>query len=198
MEANAVRRTVFNDRIFNSADCKGSKGGLRSAMSTRDRSQEGTEVGRGGFQPPRLSKEPDDQSCLPRRLTINCIVMCGQLWQTYTFRVEGDSLHSNPSSRKESTTLTRTTSGVFPGGRTPINEQVPLQSIEAPFVEGALAEVMVSTMIGVGHLEPPHPVQGTRHELQRVWTRVPKGAPSLRKQILPQRNRPRRGCSRGA
>ncbi|XDV14292.1 hypothetical protein PO909_002464 [Leuciscus waleckii] len=31
-------------------------------------------------------------------------------------------------------------------------------------------------------------------EFPEVWTRVPQSAPSLRKEVLPQRNRPRRGC----
>ncbi len=61
-------------------------------------------------------------------------------------------------------------------------------------MDGAHAEAIVSATPGVGHLEPPHPVQRPHIEFPQVWTRVPEGAPSVRKQILPQRNRPERGC----
>ncbi len=37
---------------------------------------------------------------------------------------------------------------------------------------------------GVGHLEPLRPIQRPHMEFPQVWTRVPEGAPSLRKQIL--------------
>ncbi len=62
MEASASRSRVFIERNFSLTVCKGSNGPCCSALSTRDRSQEGIEGGRGGFNllaPP--PKEPDDQ-----------------------------------------------------------------------------------------------------------------------------------------
>ncbi len=49
IEANAVRSRVFIDRNFNSTDCKGSKGAVIRALSTKAKSQEGREGGLGGF-----------------------------------------------------------------------------------------------------------------------------------------------------
>ncbi len=49
MEASASRSRVFIERNFSLTVCKGSNGPCCSALSTRDRSQEGIEGGRGGF-----------------------------------------------------------------------------------------------------------------------------------------------------
>ncbi len=52
----------------------------------------------------------------------------------------------------------------------------------------------VKYLRGVSHLEPPCPVQGPDMKFPGVWTRVPKGALSLRKKVLSQRDSPGRGC----
>ncbi len=104
MEANATSNKVFIDRILKSADCKGSKGAIWSARSTRARSQEGMEGGRGGFNRLAPLRNLTTKSCLPIDLP--------SMWSWYadiaaawTLRVEGDSLRSKPCCKKESTTL---------------------------------------------------------------------------------------------
>ncbi len=65
MEANSTSNKVFIDRILKSADCKGSKGAIWSARSTRARSQEGMEGGRGGFNRLAPLRNLTTRSCLP-------------------------------------------------------------------------------------------------------------------------------------
>ncbi len=48
MEASASRSRVFIERNLGSTVCKGSNGPCCSALSTKDRSQEGIEGGGGG------------------------------------------------------------------------------------------------------------------------------------------------------
>ncbi len=78
--------------------------------------------------------------------------------------------------------------GVFSAGRT---NNRRTGSPSACRVDGALAEVMVFTIAGGGPPRICASCQGPYMEISQVWTRVPKGAPSLRKA---QRNLPRRGC----
>ncbi len=70
MEASASRSRVFIERNLGSTVYKGSNGPCCSALSTKDRSQEGIEGGRGG--PP---KEPDDSVMLPHRLPFHRVVV---------------------------------------------------------------------------------------------------------------------------
>ncbi len=102
-EANAVRSTVFNDRNLSSTDCRGSKGSSFKAVRTEGRSQEGTRWGRGGFNLLAPLRNLTTKSCFPTDLP-STASWCAAIAATYTLRVEGDSLRSNPSCRKESTT----------------------------------------------------------------------------------------------
>ncbi len=65
---------------------------------------------------------------------------------------------------------------------TPFDEQVQLQRIGPSWGRARSPRTFV---------QGP---QGPHMEFPQVWMRVPKGATSLRKQILPQRNQPGRGC----
>ncbi len=101
--ANAERSTVFRDRNLSSTDCGGSKGAPLKADRTEGRSQEGTRWGRGGFSLLAPLRNLMTRSCFPRDLP-STASWCAAIAATYTLRVEGDSLRSNPSCRKESTT----------------------------------------------------------------------------------------------
>ncbi len=102
-EANAVRSTVFNNRNLSSTDCRGSKGSSFKAVRTEGRSQEGTRWGCGGFNLLAPLRNLMTKSCFPTDLP-STASWCAAIAATYTLRVEGDSLLSNPSYRKESTT----------------------------------------------------------------------------------------------
>ncbi len=101
--ANAVRSTVFSDRNLSSTDCRGSNGAPLKADRTEERSQEGTRWGRRGFSLLAPLRNLMTRSCFPRDLP-STASRCAAIAATYTLRVEGDSLRSNPSCRKESTT----------------------------------------------------------------------------------------------
>ncbi len=116
-EANAVRSTVFNDRNLSSTDCRGSKGSSFKAVRTEGRSQEGTRWGRRGFNLLAPLRNLTTKSCFPTDLP-STASWCVAIAATYTLRVEGDSLRSNPSCRKESTTKIGHLRKVFPAGRT--------------------------------------------------------------------------------
>ncbi len=79
MEASASRSRVFIERNLGSTVYKGSNGPCCSALSTKDRSQEGIEGGGGGgawrIQPSSPPKEPDDPVMLPHRLPFHRVVV---------------------------------------------------------------------------------------------------------------------------
>ncbi len=68
MEASASRN-------LGSTVYKGSNGPCCSALSTKDRSQEGIEGGLGGFSLLAPPKEPDDPVMLPHRLPFHRVVV---------------------------------------------------------------------------------------------------------------------------
>ncbi len=109
---------------------------------------------------------------------------------TYAFKVEGDSLRSNLSCRKESTTpimhLRGSSRREEHSSRTDSIQCVGL------LVEGALAWVMVSTTAGGRPLKSAASRPGATHGGSIDRTRVPYGAKPLREEILPQRNAPGR------
>ncbi len=75
MEASASRSRVFIERNLGSTVYKGSNGPCCSALSTKDRSHEGIEGGRGGFSLVAPPKEPDDPVMLPHRLPFHRVVV---------------------------------------------------------------------------------------------------------------------------
>ncbi len=81
MEASASRSRVFIERNLGSTVYKGLNGPCCSALSTKDRSQEGIEGGGGGgggawrIQPSSPPKEPDDPVMLPHRLPFHRVVV---------------------------------------------------------------------------------------------------------------------------
>ncbi len=82
----------------------------------------------------------------------------------------------------------RASTGVLPAGRTPIDEQVQLQPVRVS-CRRALAEVIIFTTAGGSpartYASRPGTTRGDSTNLD---------APSLRKEIPPQMNFPRRGC----
>ncbi len=74
---------------------------------------------------------PDDQVVLPDRLTVYCIVMCGNSGNIH-FESGGSQPSLQPFLQKREHNRDRASTGVFPAGRTPINEQVPLQPVSMP------------------------------------------------------------------
>ncbi len=65
MEASASRSRVFIERNLGLTVYKGSNGPCCNALSTKDRSQEGIEGGRGGFSLLAPLRNPTTQSCFP-------------------------------------------------------------------------------------------------------------------------------------
>ncbi len=74
MEASASRSRVFIERNLGSTVCKGSNGPCCSALSTKDRSQEGM-GGAWRIQPSCPPKEPDDPVMLFHRLLFHRVVV---------------------------------------------------------------------------------------------------------------------------
>ncbi len=103
MEVSAVRSAVLADRNSSSIESSGSKEPLWSPARMIERSQEGIRGDLGGFNllaPPRNLMM---SLCFSRDRPSTAswwTVIAG----TFTFKVEGDSLRSNLSCRKESTT----------------------------------------------------------------------------------------------
>ncbi len=102
-EVSAVRSAVLADRNLSSTESSGSKGHLWSPARMIERSQEGTRGGLGGFNLLEPLRNLTMRLCFPRDQP-STASRCAVIAATYTFKVEGDSLHSNPSCRKESTT----------------------------------------------------------------------------------------------
>ncbi len=76
MEASVSRSRVFIERNLGSTVYKGSNGPCCSALSTKDRSQEGIGGGgRGGFSLLAPPKESDDPVMLPHRLPFHRVVV---------------------------------------------------------------------------------------------------------------------------
>ncbi len=103
MEVSAVRSAVLRDRNFSSTESSGSKGPLWSPDRTIERSQEGTRGGLEGFILLAPFRNLTMRSCFPRDRP-STASWWAAIAATYTFKVEGDSLRSNLSCRKESTT----------------------------------------------------------------------------------------------
>ncbi len=103
MEVSMVRSAVLRDRNFSSIESSGSKGPLWSPARTIERSQEGTRGGLEGFILLAPFRNLTMRSCFPRDRP-STASWWAAIAATYTFKVEGDSLLSNLSCRKESTT----------------------------------------------------------------------------------------------
>ncbi len=103
MEVSAVRSAVLRDRNFSSTESSGSKGPLWSPARMIERSQEGTRGGLEGFMLLAPFRNLTMRSCFPRDRP-STASWWAAIAATYTFKVEGDSLRSNLSCRKESTT----------------------------------------------------------------------------------------------
>ncbi len=99
MEVSMTRCTVLNDRNLSSPESCGSKGALRSPARTTERSQRRHDL--GAFNLLATRRNLMIRSCFPR-IFHHYIVMR----RTYTFKVDGESLRSNFSCMKKSTTLT--------------------------------------------------------------------------------------------
>ncbi len=85
----------------------------------------------GGVHPPGTLQEPHDEIMLSQGPAIHCIVV-GRNSGHIHFKVEGDSLRSNLSCMKESTTPIMHLQGVFLARRTPVREQTSLQGVGLP------------------------------------------------------------------
>ncbi len=83
---------------------KGSNRPCCSSLSIRDRSQEGIGGGRGGFNILAPLRNLMTQSCFPTDFPFTGSWLAA-IAATWTLRVEGDSLRSNPCCKKDSTTL---------------------------------------------------------------------------------------------
>ncbi len=132
------------------------------------------------------SKQPDDQVVLPHRLTVYCIMMCVNSGNIH-FEGGGKQPSLQPILQEREHNPDRASMGVFPAGF-PITgtwtgslpDHGTCSSIGAlPAGKTPVDARWCLLLLEVTHLEPP-------------W--VPVGAPSLRKEIPPQRNLPRRGC----
>ncbi len=118
MEVSASRSRVFIDRNFSSTVCKGSNGPCCSALSTRDRSQEGIEGGRGGFNPLAPLRNLMTRSCFPIDFP-----------STGSFKGGGRQTSLQPLLQKGQHDSDRTFPGVFAMRRAPLDEQVPFQGL---------------------------------------------------------------------
>ncbi len=126
--ANAERSTVFRDRNLSSTDCRGSNGAPLKADRTEGRSQEGTRWGRGGFSLLAPLRNLMTRSSFHQRLTVYYIVMCGNSGDIH-FEGGGRQPSLQPILQKRKHDCDRASTGVLPAGRTPIDEQVPLQPV---------------------------------------------------------------------
>ncbi len=131
MEVNAVRSTVLRNRNFSSTESSGSKGPFWSPARTIERSQEGTRGGLEGFILLAPFRNLTMRSCFPRDRP-STASWWAAIAATYTFKVEGDSLRSNLSCRKESTSPIVHLRAVFSARRTPGREQTPFQCVGLP------------------------------------------------------------------
>ncbi len=109
MEVSAVRSAVLADRYplltcsLSSTESSGSQGPLWSPARTIERSQEGLRVSLGGFNLLAPLRNLTMRSCFPRDRP-STASWWAAIAAINTFKVEGDSLRSNLSCRKESTT----------------------------------------------------------------------------------------------
>ncbi len=117
MEVSTVRSAVLRDRNFSSTESSGSKGPLWSPARTIERSQEGTRGDLEGFILLAPFRSPTMRSCFPRDWP-STASWWAAIAATYTFKVEGDSLLSNPqisqSASQRSSARRETSTG---GGR---------------------------------------------------------------------------------
>ncbi len=127
MEASASRSRVFLFLWnFGSTVCKGSNRPCFSAVSTRDRSQEGIE---GGLKDLTCSpKEPDDPVMLPHQLPFHGVVVGSNhsLHRLWGWRETTFAQHLMQEGQHDSD---RAIPGVFSMRREPFDEQVPLQGV---------------------------------------------------------------------
>ncbi len=119
------------NRNLSSTESSSSKGLLWSPDRTIEISQEGTRGGLGCFN--LLAPFRNLTMRFPRDRLSNAS-WCAAIAATYTFKMEGDSLRSNLSFRKESTTPIVHLQG---SSRREIREHTPLQDKSLPRREGS-------------------------------------------------------------
>ncbi len=100
IKANAVRSTVFNNSNLSSTYCRGSKSSSFKAIRTEGRYQEGYRWG-----PVDLTSSPLWGNWWPSSASPQTYRLLHRDVRQQHLRVEGDSLRSNQTCRKESTTL---------------------------------------------------------------------------------------------
>ncbi len=128
MEASASRSSVFIERNLGSTVCKGSNGPCCSALSTKDRSQEGMGGGVWRIQPSCPPKEPDDPVMLPHRLPFHRVVV-GSNRSHVDLEGGGRQPSLQPLLQEGQHDSDRASPGVFSVRRAPFDEQVPLQGV---------------------------------------------------------------------
>ncbi len=136
-------------------DClQGSNWPCCSALSTRDRSQEGIEGEPCRIQPSRSPKEPDDPVMLPHQLPI-CGVVVGSNRSHIGVKDGGRQPSLQPLLQKGHHDSDRALPGVFSVRRAPFNEQVQLQGVSMSRRQCSRRSDGVDSLFRVGHLEPP-------------------------------------------
>ncbi len=177
MEVSAVRSAVLRDRNLSSTESSGSKGPLWSPARTIERSQEGTRGGLEGFILLAPFRNLKMRSCFPRDRP-STASWWAAIAATYTFKVEGDSLRSNLSCRKESTTPIVHLRGSSRWEEHQVANRLHF-SVLVCLVEGALAWMMVSTTAGGRPLKSATSRPGATHggsidlDAGAIWCRAP-------------------------
>ncbi len=196
MEANATSSKVFIDRMFKSADCKGSKWAIWSARSTRAKSQEGMEGVEEDLTVSPPLRNLTTRSYLPTYLP--------SMWSWYeaiaaawTLRVEGDCLCSNSCCKKESTTLIEHIRGSSRWEEHHSTNKFHFKPWTS-LVEGACAEAMVLSTSGGKSPRTSASGSGTRHGVSRGLDMGAKGCPVSEKEGPSSEGFAREELSRGA
>ncbi len=130
IEGNAFKSIGdFIERIFNSTDCKGSKGVICWALSTNATFQEGREGGRlRKISLPGSPKKPDDQIMLPHWPPLYGVMVSGN-GSNINLKGGGGQPTLQHLLQKGKHGSDRTSPEVLILRGTPFDEQVPLQSI---------------------------------------------------------------------
>ncbi len=116
-EANAVRSTVFKRQKLRLYWLQRLKGLLLQGHQDRGEIPRGYQMrARRDLNLLAPLRNLMTKSCFPTDLP-STASWCAAIAATYTLRVEGDSLRSNPSCRKEEHDRDRASPGVFPAGR---------------------------------------------------------------------------------
>ncbi len=118
MEASANRSRVFIER----------NGPCCSALSTKDRSQEGIKGGAWRIQPSCPPKEPDDPVMLPQRLSFHRVVV-GSNRGHLDLAGGGRQPSLQPLLQEGHHDSDRASPGVFSVRRAPLDKRVPLQGV---------------------------------------------------------------------